>query len=150
MTTKVLPVILESDSTDRYGGMVIEPSVNRAARLEYYSGSWGLGEEAPRPPEADLGIQRRFAALARLWLIETGGVAVSDRRIMHPAYQQIIGLGPRVIPVVLQELEARPDYLFRALRALTGENPVVDEDAGIMTRMVDAWLNWGRAHGYIG
>ena len=143
-------VILESDHTDREGGVVIDPSANRAVRLEDYAGSWARGEEAPRTQDADLGIQRRFAALARLWLIETGGVSVSDRRIMHPAYQQIIGLGPRVIPVVLGELEARPDYWFWALRALTGENPVVDEDAGIMSRMVDAWLNWGRAHGYIG
>ena len=150
MTTIVLPGILESDYTDRNGGVVIDPSANRAARLEHYSVSWGLSEEAPRPREADLGIQRRFASLVQRWHTETGGVSVSDRRIMHPAYQQITGLGPRVIPVVLRELEARPDYWFWALRALTGENPVVEEDAGILPRMVDAWLNWGRARGYIG
>ena len=150
MTTMDLPVILESDYTDRDSGVVIDPSANRAARLEVFSGSWGQGEEAPRTQDVDLGMQRRFAALARRWRIETGGVSVSDRRIMHPAYQQIIGLGPRVIPVVLRELEVRPDYWFWALRALTGENPVAEEDAGIMSRMGDAWLNWGRSRGHIG
>ena len=148
MTT--MDLILKSDYTDRDIGVVIDASANRAARLEVFSGSWGLGEEAPRTQDIGLGIQRRFAALARVWLIETGGVSVSDRRIMHPAYQQIIGLGPRVIPVILQELEVRPNYWFWALRALTGENPVAEEDAGIMSRMVDTWLNWGYAHGYIG
>jgi len=65
----------------------------------------------------------------------------------HPAYQQIIALGPPVIPLILRELRERPDHWFWALNAITGEDPVGPEDD--FDQAVEAWLRWGRERGYL-
>jgi hypothetical protein len=69
--------------------------------------------------------------------------------VMHPAYQQIIGMGERVVPVLLRELERRPNHWFWALKAITRQDPVPDEARGDFDAMVGAWLRWGRTQGYI-
>ena len=43
---------------------------------------------------------------------------------MHPAYQQIIGMGSIAIPFIMRELENRPAHWFWALKSITGEDPV--------------------------
>lgn len=68
--------------------------------------------------------------------------------VEHPAYQAIIGLGEPAVPLVLKELEQQPDRWFAALRAITGANPVREEDCGDVTRMAESWIEWGRANGY--
>jgi len=67
---------------------------------------------------------------------------------MHPAYQQIIGMGNPVVPLLLSELETTPDHWFWALNAITGADPVPEADRGIMEKMTKAWLKWGAEHGY--
>ena len=67
---------------------------------------------------------------------------------MHPAYQQIIGLGERALPLIFQELRREPDHWFWALAAITGKNPVPEEDAGDLEAMANDWLSWGDAQGY--
>ena len=63
---------------------------------------------------------------------------------MHPAYQQIIGLGPAAVPLLLRELEREPDYWFWAIKAITGVDPVADADRGRMRAMSATWISWGR------
>ncbi|HJT32793.1 MAG TPA: hypothetical protein VJ783_12200 [Pirellulales bacterium] len=69
---------------------------------------------------------------------------------MHPAYQQIIGMGPAAVPCILSDLaEHGPNDWFWALTAITGENPISQEIAGNMKTMTEAWLRWGIAAGYL-
>lgn len=143
------PVILESDHTDNNGSVMVDLSANLAARSFHFGGYLDCTDTTPLYRSADLGLERQFSVLAERWRSETGGFSVNDRRVVHPAYQEIIGLGPRVIPIILRELQVRPDYWFWALRALTRENPVNEADAGRMPRMTEAWLNWGRQHGHL-
>ena len=72
----------------------------------------------------------------------------SARLAEHPAYQQIIALGPEIVPLLLRELERSPDHWFRALHALTGADPVPPESRGKLPEMAAAWLRWGREQGY--
>jgi hypothetical protein len=65
----------------------------------------------------------------------------------HPAYQEIIALGPPAIPLLLAELRMEARYWFAALSAITGQDPVPAEDRGSVRKMTDAWLRWGKAHG---
>ena len=65
-------------------------------------------------------------------------------------YYQIIGMGPKVVPLILRELEKETDHWFWALEAITGENPVKEDDAGDMRASARAWLEWGRRNGLIG
>src|SRR5215467_7979368 len=68
---------------------------------------------------------------------------------MHPAYQRIIGKGRAALPFILRELEREPDHWFWALSAITGEDPVAEEDRGCFEAMTRAWIKWGRQRGYI-
>ena len=92
--------------------------------------------------------EERFQRLAARWRAETAYLSSLTEMIAHPAYQEIIALGPEVVPSLLRDLEKEPDYWFAALRALTGANPVPPEDAGKLDNMAAAWLNWGRENGY--
>jgi hypothetical protein len=67
---------------------------------------------------------------------------------MHPAYQQIIGLGPKAVPLIVRSLRNEPDHWFWALKAITGEDPVAVDDRGDLRRMTESWLAWAAARGY--
>ena len=67
---------------------------------------------------------------------------------MHPAYQEIIGMGELAVPLILAELERDPDHWFWALKAITGADPVPEHCRGHLEEMAQAWLRWGRMQGY--
>ena len=94
-------------------------------------------------------VEQRFLELATLWKQERGPWSSSARLAEHPAYRQIVALGPAVIPLLLRELERQPDHWFRALHALTGANPVPEGSRGKMREMTAAWLQWGHEQGHL-
>jgi hypothetical protein len=97
----------------------------------------------------DESLRQAFETLAAKWRRETIMLSSSSEKVLHPAYQRIIGLGPAVIPLVLRELEQHGGHWFWALRALTGENPVKPEDVGQVRKMTEAWLEWGKQWGLV-
>lgn len=98
---------------------------------------------------AEPSFETAFRLLADQWRRETGLLSSVSQIAIHPAYQRIIGMGNKAIPLILQELEKRPAHWFWALAAITGENPVPLEVRGDVIRMADAWIRWGRSRGYI-
>jgi hypothetical protein len=91
-------------------------------------------------------IQRqRFQDLVRQWKEATLFLSSITDMAMHPAYQQIIGMGQEALPLLLEELRREPDHWFWALQAITGVNPVPTQDQGDITRMTQAWLALCRA-----
>jgi hypothetical protein len=64
---------------------------------------------------------------------------------LHPAYQRIIGLGPAAVPLLLRELEHRPDHWFWALKSITGQDPAEGTDS--IGEAARAWMKWGRQAG---
>ncbi|MCI0641367.1 MAG: hypothetical protein L0Y58_15785 [Verrucomicrobia subdivision 3 bacterium] len=94
--------------------------------------------------------EQRFHRLAALWKAETELFSKVSKRVLHPAYQKIIGMGPSAIPLILNELSKNgPDDWFWALTAITDENPITKEIAGNMSAMTEAWLQWGKKAGYL-
>lgn len=93
-------------------------------------------------------IDQRFSELAAIWKQERGPISSVAKMVMHPAYQQIIGMGPAVVPCLLRELEREPDHWFWALKAITGIDPVPPESRGKLQAMASAWIGWGREQGY--
>jgi hypothetical protein len=94
-------------------------------------------------------IENSFISLAEKWYLETLHSSGYLDKVLHPAYQRIIGLGKGVIPFILRELQDEPSEWFWALRALTGEDPTTEEMAGNRKKLAEAWLNWGKENGYI-
>lgn len=87
-------------------------------------------------------INMEFRRLADEWKRSTFFVSSTQEKCMHPAYQQIIGLGPKALPLILDDLRASGGLWFWALEMISRENPVPDENLGNYDLMKSAWLNW--------
>lgn len=94
-------------------------------------------------------VAKRFNTLAERWREDTQFHSSITALFMHPAYQEIIGLGPDALPLILEDLAATRSDWFWALRAISGENPVPAAERGQIGKMVERWLEWGHAHGYL-
>lgn len=93
--------------------------------------------------------EHTFQKLAEEWREDTKFTPSLTDMIMHPAYLQIIGMGPVVVPFLLRDLRERPAHWFTALSAITRQDPVDPEDAGRFRKMTEAWLEWGERRGLI-
>lgn len=91
----------------------------------------------------------RFSNLKEEWEDEIAALSSVTDIGMHPAYQQIIGMGPIVIPLILSEMVRKLGHWFWALKSITGEDPVSPEQRGRINEMTEAWLSWGREQRYI-
>lgn len=92
-------------------------------------------------------VARRFHALVRSWKSETTFLSSISDIVAHPAYQEIIALGPAVVPLILDEMRREADQWFWALQTLTGENPAPLAAQGNMKEMTAHWLKWAEKHG---
>src|SRR5579864_4526833 len=92
---------------------------------------------------------RRFHTLVEEWKDAKVFTSSGSEIALHPAYQQIIGMGKEAIPLILAELQREEDHWFWALKAITGEDPVPPSDRGKLAKMTEAWLRWAHAHGYL-
>lgn len=92
-------------------------------------------------------VAAKFSRLKALWKRGTAFSSSLSKQYFHPAYQQIIGLGPAALPHIFAELRSEPDWWFWALHSITGENPVPPEAAGSLAKMTQFWLDWGTRHG---
>lgn len=93
-------------------------------------------------------VEHRFDRLARVWHAETAHLSSSTRMFNHPAFREIIAVGLPVVPLMLRELARGPSLWVWALPAITGDDPVAAPDRGDIAKMTEAWLRWGREHGY--
>ncbi len=107
------------------------------------STSWTESEEPLPRSEAE----ERFEKLAEEWRRECAHLSSIREKVLHPAYQQIIGMGKDALPLLLRELEREPDHWFWALWAITQENPVLPEHRGRVRLMAQDWLDWARRRG---
>jgi hypothetical protein len=98
---------------------------------------------------ADKQLEQRFNKLAKKWKRETINISSIQQIVLHPAYQEIIAIGGKVVPLILKQLKRKPDFWFWALRVLTRANPITKEMRGNVIAMRKAWLDWGSEHAYL-
>jgi hypothetical protein len=101
--------------------------------------SWSRGESS----------SARFARLAEEWRRAVEPISSIRQMVLHPAYQQIIGMGADAVPFILRELQITPDHWFWALNMITGEDPVQEKDRGSLPKMTEDWLSWGKEKGLV-
>jgi hypothetical protein len=88
-----------------------------------------------------------FSELACELASATAGFSSTRRAGRHPAFGEIIAMGDRAVPFLLDRLEvaeARPLWL-RLLGVLTGFRPDAGEET--VSAASEAWLDWGAARG---
>ena len=88
-------------------------------------------------------IRERFDELKDDWKSKTRHLSNTAQISLVFSYQQIIGMGPAVVPLILAELEREPDHWFWALEAITGECPIPQCDAGDVEASALACITWG-------
>ena len=97
-------------------------------------------------PQPDV-LPEQFHRLAEIVREEYAHLSSVREIVLHPAYQQIIGMGPPALPLILRELERKPEHWFWALRSIAREDPVLPNHRGVVVEMTQDWLNWGRRKG---
>lgn len=102
----------------------------------------------PTPATNTETTEQRFRHLTAAWHSGASHLSSSTARNNHPAYQEIISMGPQVLPFLLRDLEQNETHWFSALRAITGANPVPSSAAGNIPQMVEAWLTWAKDQGH--
>lgn len=104
---------------------------------------------APEPLPVD---EAKFNRLIQEWKAGAGVHSSVAKIAMHPAYQQMIGMGAAALPFIFSRLiseEDEPDHWFWALASISAENPVPKESRGRIVEMAAAWLSWGKDKGYV-
>jgi hypothetical protein len=84
----------------------------------------------------------RFYRLVRRWRAETAYVSSATDMFEHPAFVEIVGMGRKLIRLIIDELRQQPDHLVGALVRITGQNPVLMHDRGDVYAMATAWIEW--------
>jgi hypothetical protein len=92
------------------------------------------------------GLRETFTDLLSQWKKETWFLSSVKKRMAHPAYLKIIGMGPSALPLIFEALRQEPEHWFGALEAITRTNPA--PNAADMYELRSAWLEWAQAHGY--
>lgn len=92
-------------------------------------------KSVPEPVET---LEEKFPRLAKEWHQAVAHHSSSRIRDNHPAYKEIIDLGPAVVPLLLQDMETNRRHWLKALAAITGADPLTPEDAGNIVKMAQA------------
>jgi len=101
------------------------------------------------PVNAAESIEQHVARLLKSWREETAYLSSSTRITGHPAYQELIALGPAALPFILRDLEqTRDGHLSKALTAITRARPVPTEERGQVRKIAETWLRWARENGH--
>jgi len=115
---------------------------------EYFSENQNFNQEATMIEMANPAIEQDFDKLFHQWKIERPLGADVLQMVIQPSYQRIIGMGTEALPLILKELEKKPDHWFWALYSITGKDPVLLKHQGNLREMAKDWIDWGRSVGY--
>ena len=84
----------------------------------------------PATPTAET-IEQRVIRLLGTWREQTAYLSSTTQMTGHPAYQELVTLGPAALPFLFRDLEQTGDgHLSKALTAIAGAHPVPAEDRG--------------------
>lgn len=92
-------------------------------------------------------VESKFHALAERWRDHNLGRAVTDYGDL--SYLQIIGMGPVVIPLLLENLRTDMGNWIFALKCITGEQAEPVTKPVNPEYIIDLWLEWGQRNGFI-
>lgn len=107
-----------------------------------------LAVEALSAETSEQQLETKFKHLADTWEEETKFLSAMGKIMGHQAHLDIIQMGPKVVPLILDRMREKPGFWFDALSLLTGDNPVEEKSLGDVTAMTRAWLEWGQERGY--
>ena len=94
-------------------------------------------------------VRKEFARHLKTFKADTQFVSSIHEIVLNPSYLRIIGMGPAVVPFIIEEVAKRPAHWFPALYAICGVDPVPKEDQGRIDKMAKHWVNWAKRAGHL-
>ena len=90
-------------------------------------------------------IEKQFNELSIKWKLETGLFSTTFDKI-NDTYLDIIAMGKDVLPFILKDIQKTNGtaHWHSALKAITRENPVPNEDLTKTRKIKEAWIEWGK------
>lgn len=85
-------------------------------------------------------VSKFYLHLAQ-WRDETAFLSTLDDKLQNAHFQAILGLGRAILPLIIDELQRHPDFLFLALNSLAPESDVI-AFKGSPSETIEAWLRW--------
>ena len=108
-----------------------------------------LAVQSEQPSEDNTeNTEEKFNRLYSKWKEEGLYLSSLSEMFALESYQEIVKLGHAAIPFILRELTQQPGFLIKALKDITGADPVSAANQGNVKAMVNDWLAWGRQQGY--
>lgn len=127
------------DEVEKLRGLLLEMETTRLLK------KWALTKSNKIIPNSLLEVQ--FNELASKWKDETGLFSTTFNKIVNDHYFEIVAMGKEVVPFILRDLQNNgPSHWHTALKALTKENPVSEEDMKKNKKIREAWIAWGKAN----
>jgi hypothetical protein len=80
------------------------------------------------------------------WLNETGPLSSTQEMFENRYYKAIINMGRDVIPHIIDQLQKKPEHLFKALKEITGMSIIRPEHAGDLYKMAADCIEWYRLY----
>lgn len=102
-------------------------------------GAWIQAHEA-------IDVAKEFRRLARAIRDNYGPSSDLTDTLFSKEYMQVVGLGPRVVPLLLDDVRKTGRPWFWALEALVRTNPAKDVQHGDLAEVARRWLVWGVAN----
>jgi hypothetical protein len=86
--------------------------------------------------------ESKFLELKTKWL-ESVGIHSNPSIIYdNKYYKEIINMGKKVVPILINDLKSSDGDWYEALNKITGVNPIKKENNGFVDKMQNDWINW--------
>lgn len=82
------------------------------------------------------------------WKADAEPLSSVKDKMSLPAFQFMVSMGPKIIPLIIRDLRSNPSFIFLALPQLARVNPVPASATGKPKEMIRAWLDWADDAGY--
>lgn len=93
-------------------------------------------------------LEQKFKRMSVNWKEDNKFSSRSSLLLSNIYYLDIIAMGKDALPYIFEDLKRGPNHWFIALAIITGANPVSEESKGDILAMTEAWISWGKEHGY--
>jgi len=143
------PVSPGADELAIHSDWIIAVELNAESFLVSSPKRWQASLKAGKKVAREIETESLYKSLFQEWRDATAAYSSMTDIVTHPAYQRIIGMGRRALPLMLRSLKEEPCWLFWALKSVSGNDPVPPKSRGRMREMTKCWLDWGREKGLV-
>lgn len=92
----------------------------------------------------NIDVKAELKSLVRRMDERLGPASRLTERLFCAEYAAVIGLGPKVVPLLIKDLQRSLQPWFWALKAITREDPARHINPGDFHGIAAAWIAWGK------